>query len=494
MAAAPASAPPDVSHTQWQLVENYCFECHNATDWAGGVAFDTMSADGVPEDAKVWEAAIKKLKSGLMPPPGNKQPERAAVAGMVSWLESTLDKAQATPYAGYVPLRRLNRREYANAVRDLLGLRIDAATWLPQDPLKDDFDTNAELLQVTPAFMDQAVTAARALALQAVGDPKSVPLETTYGPPANMILSLAAAPALGSGNQQRYKDGMPFGTRGGMSVEHNFPADGEYVLTIGDMALARTVPNMEFENTVIALLDGKEFWRTQLGGEEDHKAIDQKLDDAVARINGRLKDIRFRATAGQHTVAVTFLRRSYAEDDGRTLQFQAGDDRRAANLLEGGQHRVQAVHAFHIKGPVKITGMSDSPTRQKIFICKPASAADEKPCAREDRQQPGAARLPPPGEGRGHRPTDALLRPRQQDATASRPACVNLWLRSWRARTSCTAPRRRWTKAPAHSTTSNWPRACPSSCGAACRTTSCWPLRRRTSCRNQTCWRHRCAG
>ena len=129
VAAAPASAPPDASHTQWQLVENYCFECHNALDWAGGVAFDTMSADAVPEEAKVWEAAIKKLRSGLMPPPGNKQPERAAVAGMVSWLESTLDKAQATPFAGYVPLRRLNRREYANAVRDLLDLPIDAATW-----------------------------------------------------------------------------------------------------------------------------------------------------------------------------------------------------------------------------------------------------------------------------------------------------------------------------------------------------------------------------
>ncbi|MEJ0039158.1 MAG: DUF1592 domain-containing protein [Gammaproteobacteria bacterium] len=386
MAAAPASptptsAAPADGETQWKLVENYCFKCHNTTDWAGNVAFDTMSADAVPDDAKVWEAAIKKLRSGLMPPPGKPQPEKAAVTNMVSWLETTLDKAQTTPYAGYVPLRRLNRREYANAVRDLLGLRIEAATWLPQDQLKEDFDTNAELLQMTPAFMDQAVTAARALALQAVGDPKSVPLETTYGLPANMILSLAAAPAVGSGNQQRYKDGMPFGTRGGMSVEHNFPADGEYVLTIGDMVLARTVPNLEFDNTVIALLDGKEFWRTRLGGEEDHKAVDQKLDDAVARINGRLKDIRFNATAGQHTVAVTFLRRSYAEDDARTLQYQAGDDRRTANLLEGGQHRVQAVHAFHIKGPVKITGMSDSPTRQKVFICKPASPVEERPCA-----------------------------------------------------------------------------------------------------------------
>ena len=120
-----------------------------------------MSADAVPEDAQIWEAAIKKLRSGLMPPPGKPQPEKAAVANMVSWLESTLDKAQATPYAGYVPLRRLNRREYANSVRDLLDLKIDAATWLPQDQLKDDFDTNAEQLQMTPAFMDQAVTAAR---------------------------------------------------------------------------------------------------------------------------------------------------------------------------------------------------------------------------------------------------------------------------------------------------------------------------------------------
>jgi mono/diheme cytochrome c family protein len=381
VAAAPASAASGDGHAQWQLVEDYCFKCHNTEDWAGKVAFDTMSAESIPQDASVWESAIKKLRSGLMPPPGNKQLEGAAAANLVSWLETTLDKAQVTPYAGYVPLRRLNRREYANAVRDLLGLEIDAATWLPQDQLKDDFDTNAELLQMTPAYMDQSVTAARALALLAVGDPKSVPLETNYGPVPNMILSLAAAPAAGSGNQQRYKDGMPFGTRGGMSVVHNFPADGEYVLTIGDMALARTVPNMEFENTVIALLDGKEIWRTQIGGEEDHKAIDQKLDDAVFKINSRLKDIHFSATAGQHTVAVTFLRRSYAEDDGRTLQYQAGDDRRAANLLEGGQHRVQAVHAFHIKGPVQITGMSDSPTRQKIFICKPASAADEKPCA-----------------------------------------------------------------------------------------------------------------
>jgi len=365
------------------MVQDYCFKCHNTEDWAGSVAFDTMSADEVPQDAKVWEAAIKKLKGNLMPPPGQKQPDPGTVTNFVSWLETTLDKAQTTPYTGHIPLQRLNRRQYANAIRDLIGLDIDGATYLPQDPVKDGFDTDAELLQVTPTFLDQSVTAARSLALLAVGDINSVPLETTYGPVPNMILSLAARPADSSGNQQWYQDGMPFGTRGGMQVKHNFPADGDYLLSIGDMALARTVPNMEFENIVVALLDGKEFWRTTVGGEEDHKSIDQKLDDGTARINGRLKDIRFHATAGQHEVAVTFLRRSYAEQDDRSASPGHSDDSRGFNPLEGGQQRVPAVHAMFIKGPVKITGMSDSPSRQKIFICKPASPAEEPDCARK---------------------------------------------------------------------------------------------------------------
>ncbi len=380
--AAAAAAPAGDAHAKWKVIETYCFDCHNTEDWAGSVAFDTMSADNVGQDGKIWEAAIKKLKGGLMPPPGKNQPTKESSAQLISWLETTLDKAQTRPYTGAIPLRRLNRREYANSIRDLIGLDIDPATYLPSDQLVDGFDTNAESLRFTPAFLDQAVSSARTLALYAVGDIKTVPLDTTYGPVPNMILSLAARVAEGSGSQQRYQDGMPFGTRGGMQVEHMFLADGDYLLSIGDMALARTVPNMEFENTMIALLDGKEFYRTTIGGEEDHKGIDQRLDDAVAKINGRLKDIRFHATAGQHKVAVTFLRRSYAEHDDRSASPGHSDDSRGFNPLEGGQQRVPAVHAVYIKGPVKITGMSDSRSRQKIFICKPASASDEPACAR----------------------------------------------------------------------------------------------------------------
>jgi hypothetical protein len=139
------------------------------------------------------------------------------------------------------------------------------------------------------------------------------------------------------------------------------------------MALAREVPRMEFENTVVVLLDGREFYRTNVGGEADHKAIDQTLDPAVEEVNGRLRKIRFNATAGQHELAVTFVHRSFAESDERT--------RTAA--LEGGQERIQAAHAMQIRGPLSVTGISDSPSRQRIFVCKPTESSDERRCAAE---------------------------------------------------------------------------------------------------------------
>jgi hypothetical protein len=326
-------------------------------------------------DAATWEEAVRRLRGHYMPPATAKQPSEAERQQLIAYLESHLDAAAAGAPSdpGKVPLHRLNRREYANSVRDLIGLDIDPAEWLPQDPVKGDFDTDAASLQVTPNFLDQAVAAARALSLEAVGDPKAPPIDTTYGNIANMVISLPQRPTQGAGNQEKYQDGMPFGTRGGMVEEHVFPADGEYVLTIGDMALAREVPKMEFENTVIALLDGKEFFRTNIGGEADHKLIDQKLDDGVATVNSRLRNIRFKATAGQHKIAITFLRRSYAESDERVRP----------NTVDGGQQRVEAVYAFQIKGPTKVTGVSDSPSRKKIFICRPESADQEEPCARK---------------------------------------------------------------------------------------------------------------
>jgi hypothetical protein len=292
---------------------------------------------------------------------------------LVSWLETEIDTAASAPPPGRVSLRRLNRREYAYAIRDLIALNINPEELLPEDNVGGHFDNNADALQVSPAFVDQYIYAARAVALEAIGNTEAPPVTTTYGDPANMVISLPPQGSPGSGRQQHHLPGMPFGTRGGFIVEHNFPANGEYELTIGDMALAREVPRMEFENTVIVLLDGEEFYRTNIGGEADHKAIDQLLDPAVEAINGRLRKIRFPATAGQHELAVTFIHRSFAESDERTL----------ASALEGGQERIQAAHALEIRGPFSVSGISDSPSRAKIFSCQPTETSAERPCAVE---------------------------------------------------------------------------------------------------------------
>ena len=358
-------------HAEWEVVERYCFECHNSEDWAGKVAFDLMTGDTVASEPKVFEAAIRKLRGGLMPPPGAERPDPESVNALASWFETTLDSAAAEPLPARIPLRRLNRREYSYAIRDLLGMNIDVGKLLPADDLKDGYDNNADALQVSPAFIDQYLNAARTIAHDAVGDRRPIPIMETYGNVADMIISLPPRGTPGTGTQQRHNEGMPFGTRGGMSVEHNFLADGEYELTIGDLALAREVPNMEFENTVVALLDGVEFFRTNIGGEADHKAIDQIQDDAVAAINERLRGIRFNATAGQHTVTVTFVQRSFAESD-ELARIPA---------LEGGQDRVHAIHALQVRGPLEVTGMSDSATRRHIFVCYPKESAEESACA-----------------------------------------------------------------------------------------------------------------
>jgi mono/diheme cytochrome c family protein len=364
-------ARPSAASPQQILINQYCIACHNEKLKSGGMTLTSLNLDAPGESAEVAEKVIRKLRGGLMPPAGSKRPDRQAAAEFVTWLETKIDGASTPRTPGRVALRRLNRREYGYAIRDLLGLNIDATAWLPDDNVKGNFDNNAAALQVSPNFIDQYIYAARAVALEAIGNPKA-PAETiTYGDVANMVISLPPQGAPGTGRQQHRLEGMPFGTRGGFIVEHNFPADGDYELTIGDMALAREVPRMEFENTVIALLDGKEFYRTTIGGEKDHKAIDQRLDPAVEEVNGRLRKIRFKATQGQHKLAITFVHRSFAESDERVRTI----------ALEGGQERIQAAHALQIRGPLSVTGLSASSSRSKIFICTPKAPREEIGCA-----------------------------------------------------------------------------------------------------------------
>jgi hypothetical protein len=361
--AAPgtASAFDELATQKWAFLERYCSKCHNVTDWAGGVAFETLSPHDIPADAETWEKVIRKLRGRLMPPPGNPQPEVQAVHSMVSWLESTIDTASHGHLdPGRVGLHRLNRKEYANAVHDLLDVEIDPSDTLPRDDAKDGFDNVASALQVSPSFMDQYLTAARQVAIQALGDAHARPTGTTY----------SADPGA---TQHFHSEGLPLGTRGGLAITHTFPADGEYVINIANMAQAIWVYNMEFENHLIVTLDHKMIYETTIGGEEDMKAIDQRQDPAVDAINKRLKDIHFTATAGPHQVAVTFLQRSYAENENR-LQ---------SNVPGGGEDRVLRVSSFEVRGPMNATGLTETPSRKRIFSCYPHTEAEAEPCAQQ---------------------------------------------------------------------------------------------------------------
>ncbi len=347
----------------WGLLDEYCVQCHNTTDWAGELALDLQERNdaAVSADAETWEKVIRRMRGGLMPPPGEPRPANAESDAFVHWLESRIDAAASKHVEpGFVPAHRLNRREYANAIRDLFALEFDPAALLPQDDLSDGFDNVAKVLQISPTFLDQYLAAARSVALLAVGNPQQRPVGTPYSNPV-------------PGPQHNHVEGLPFGTRGGFAVDHIFPVDGEYELNINDMARALWVEGMEFENTLVALVDGVKIYETRLGGDDDQKAIDQQGDAPVDAINRRLKNIRFHAKAGQHRVAVTFRARSFAESEARLAPLVPG----------GGEERVLKVNTFEIRGPFTATGISETPSRQRIFSCYPQLEAEENACARQ---------------------------------------------------------------------------------------------------------------
>ena len=357
--AAGAAQPSD----HWAMVDEYCVSCHNTTDWAGKLALDTLehTPAAIPAEAETWEKVVRRLRGRLMPPPGEKRPSTEQLDGFVHWLEGAIDTAAAGEVeAGYVPLHRLNRREYTNAVRYLFDLEFDPTSLLPQDDLSDGFDNTAKVLQVSPTFLDQYLAAARSVAVQAVGNPSSRPVGTPYSNPFG-------------GPQHTHVEGLPLGTRGGFAVDHIFPADGDYELNINNMARALWVEGMEFENTLVAMVDGVKIYEVVIGGDADQKAIDQKGDAPVDAINQRLKNIRFQAKAGQHRVVVTFRARSYAESDSRLALLVPG----------GGEDRVLKVTNFEIRGPFKTDGVSDSGSRKRIFSCYPKTPAEEKACAEQ---------------------------------------------------------------------------------------------------------------
>src|SRR5215471_5040075 len=345
---------------QWPLVNKYCSDCHNSSDLAGGLDFAKIKPESFAQHAETLEKAVRKLRGHLMPPPKEPRPDEQRLTSFVSWLENSLDAVAANQH-GYPAIapQRLNRKEYSNAVRDLLALDVDAGEFLPQDEEVRHFDNIASGLQVSPSFIEQYVIAARAVAVRAVGQPNARPGSKTY--------------TAGAGNQLTHVKGLPLGTRGGVAVEHLFPSDGEYAINIADMFTNIWGSDSEFENKVVVTLDDKPIYETSLGGEEDTKAYDQVQNGVMEKVNGRLKNVRFEATAGPHRVGVTFQRRTFAESDDQLKTFLPG----------GGQERVFRVSSFEVSGPYKTHGVSDTPSRDRVFTCHPESGADPQICAEQ---------------------------------------------------------------------------------------------------------------
>src|ERR1700716_4651674 len=192
--------------SQWSTIQTYCFGCHNEFVKAGNLFLNQLGAESVPEHPEIFEKAVRKLRGRQMPPPGAPQPSQQEVDALVGWLESTLDQSGKAHLAGHVPVPRLNRTEYANAVKNLLAVEIDPKQYLPADIAVDGFSNIAAALTVSPAFLEQYINAALAVSRMAVGKPVPELVKASFPPP--------------SGNQDVYVDGMPFGTRGGTRFEY----------------------------------------------------------------------------------------------------------------------------------------------------------------------------------------------------------------------------------------------------------------------------------
>lgn len=361
-AAQQTPPAPRVAEAHLATVKQYCATCHNDRVKVAGLSFDGLTAEGIAKRPDVFEKAVRKMRGRVMPPPNAPHPAPAAIDALVTWLETSLDQAAGPSYLrDQVALHRLNRKEYANAVRDLLAVDIDAAELLPADDVAEGFDNIATALQVSPSFIEQYVIAARAVAVKAVGRPDARPSGWTFR---------AAA-----GSQMTHVPGLPLGTRGGILAKVDLPSDGEYSIDIADMATNIWGSGMEFENPLVVTLDGKVVYETVVGGEEDMKLYDQVLNGALDRVNARLKNIRFAATAGPHRIGVAFKRRTFAESDDQLQQFTPG----------GGQDRQYRVSSFQLQGPFNAKGLASTPSRERIFTCRPPAAATREvqaACAR----------------------------------------------------------------------------------------------------------------
>ena len=354
---ASSSALPSAATTR-QTIDRYCLSCHDERLETADLRLDLADVTNVTADAEVWEKVVRKLRTGTMPPANRPQPSLEARTAMVSWLESSLDAVAAvTPAPGRTEtLRRLNRTEYQNSIRDLLHLDIDATSLLPPDESGYGFD-NVTVGDLPPALLDRYISAAQKISRLAVG-----------GTPTSLQSDVIRAPA--DRTQEEHVAGLPIGTRGGLSFSYTFAQDGEYDFEVrlarnrvGDIGGLRSPDPQPLE-----LLIDREIIETFLvirPNGPDHSVVDKYFT------------IRVPVTAGPHDIGVTFPKQSSAllETTRQPLQSHYNERRHP--------RQTPAVYQVSITGPYAAQGADDTPSRRQIFVCQPTEASEEEPCARE---------------------------------------------------------------------------------------------------------------
>ena len=365
-APAPREAVPD--HADLNGVgHRSCLICHNDRMLTGNFSledFDVGTAASSPEEALRTEKMIRKLRANMMPPPGVRRPAAETLTALVETLETVVDETAAgNPNPGYRTFQRLNRYEYERAVDDLLGLRIDAGDYLPLDTMSANFDNIADVQMLSATLLDGYLRAATEVGQLAIGNPNAAPKQTTYSKSRAY-------------SQWDRVDGAPYGTRGGFSVVHNFPADGDYLFS------------MAFQHTTTGGLSGSTIRNEQIEISIDGEpvtllAMDQWLRTSDPNgVNLEVEEPIF-VRAGPRRVSAVFVRQFegpvedvLAPHEWSIVDTEIGD-------LGYGITALPHMRDFVIDGPYDVTGVSETPSRQRVFTCRPTSPATERPCAEE---------------------------------------------------------------------------------------------------------------
>ncbi len=359
------------------LFDKYCVTCHNARLKTAGLMLDTINVDRPGDAAETLEKVASKLRTREMPPAGAPRPDAAAYRDVIAALESALDRAaESQPHPGRVPVHRLNRTEYANAIRDLLALEVDGRSLVADEPVPTGFDNVASVLTVSPALLESYMSAASTVSRLALGDPTLNPVVDTFKVPTAMV------------QDDRAGERQPFGSRGGTTVRYQFPLDGDYTIKVVlKRQLYLYLIGMGEAHQIDVRLDGALLKRFIIGGEGKGMTAPESFAgntqgdpgwEVYMHTADEGLEVRVPVKAGTRDVSVSFVRQ-YWEPEGVLQPPQRGFARTTNELYFG----EPAVDRVLVGGPYEARRPNDTPSRRRIFVCRPTTGASDEPCARK---------------------------------------------------------------------------------------------------------------